>query len=124
VEIWVAETEQSTPVVTDDPRHADLHPRDLNGFAVMWCVADQAELANLAVRPGVRGRGVGSALLDRILERCANRGAETVFLEVRRSNDAARELYRSRGFRTVGVRKRYYQEPFEDACVMMCTLES
>ncbi len=107
VEIWVAED-----------------PSDLTGYAVMWCVADQAELANLAVRPELWGRGVGSALLDQVLDRCSNRGAETVFLEVRRSNQAAQDLYKSRGFRTVGVRKRYYKHPFEDACVMMCTLES
>lgn len=118
VEIWVAQAD----VGKQGAPQECAEPDDLTGYAVMWCVADQAELANLAVRPDLRGTGVGSALLDQILERCSRRGAETVFLEVRRSNEPAQDLYRSRGFRTVGVRKRYYRQPFEDACVMMCTL--
>lgn len=125
VEIWVAERPAAAAaerdVHTSDSR---AEGKDVTGYAVMWCFADQAELANLAVRPDLRGKGVGSALLDQVLDRCSDRGAESVFLEVRRSNDAAQDLYRSRGFRTVGVRKRYYQEPPEDACVMMCTLQS
>lgn len=118
VEIWVAQEDEA---MQGEPR--DVEGCDgLFGYAVMWCVTDQAELANLAVRPDQRGSGVGSALLDQILSRCLQRGVETVFLEVRRSNEPAQDLYRSRGFRMVGVRKRYYRKPFEDAVVMMCTL--
>lgn len=125
VEIWVAEEPlgASADLGVDDAS-SGRSQSDVKGYAVMWCFADQAELANLAVRPEQRGKGVGSALLDQVLDRCSDRGAESIFLEVRRSNGAAQELYRSRGFRTVGVRKRYYQEPPEDACVMMCTLHS
>ena len=118
VEIWVAQAD----VGKRSGALEGAAPDGVTGYAVMWCVADQAELANLAVRPDLRGTGVGSALLDQILNRCSQRGAESVFLEVRSSNEPAQDLYRSRGFRMVGVRKRYYREPFEDACVMMCTL--
>ena len=62
------------------------------GFAVFWWVMDQAELANLAVENGYRGRGIGGALLDRVLAEAAAVGAGTIFLEVRVSNDDARRI--------------------------------
>ncbi|HSG47720.1 MAG TPA: ribosomal protein S18-alanine N-acetyltransferase [Longimicrobiales bacterium] len=87
-------------------------------YAVLWCILDQAELANIAVRPEARGRGVGSALLDHILEVARERSVQSVFLEVRESNHVARELYARRGFVEVGVRRGYYDVPREDARVL------
>jgi len=101
-EVWVAETAEGVA-----------------GYAVMWCAADQAELANLAVRPDLRRHGIGAALLDRVLERCQALGATALFLEVRRSNQPAHALYLQRGFQSMGVRKNYYSDPREDAEVMM-----
>jgi ribosomal-protein-alanine N-acetyltransferase len=45
-------------------------------------------------------------------------GARRFFLEVRASNLAARELYASLGFTVHSTRKKYYQNPEEDALVM------
>ncbi|MDT8340447.1 MAG: ribosomal protein S18-alanine N-acetyltransferase [Longimicrobiales bacterium] len=87
-------------------------------YGVLWCAADQGELANLAVRADARGRGHGGALLDHLLAAAAAGGVRAVFLEVRASNDDARRLYRTRGFREVGVRAGYYRSPREDAVVM------
>ncbi|MGZ7144902.1 GNAT family N-acetyltransferase, partial [Streptococcus pyogenes] len=44
--------------------------------------------------------------------------SEPVFLEVRESNKAARGLYEKFGFKKVGLRKKYYQNPVEDAVLM------
>ena len=88
------------------------------GYAVLWIESDVAELGNLAVRPAFRGRGTGRALLDEVLGEAAAGGARTVFLEVRESNDAARQLYAGAGFGIVGVRSDYYVSPREDALVM------
>jgi ribosomal-protein-alanine N-acetyltransferase len=90
----------------------------LIGYAVAWYVADEAEIANIAVAPSARRRGVGAVLLDRLLEIAATFGARSVFLEVRESNEAARQLYASRRFEIAGRRTAYYRKPSEDALVM------
>lgn len=92
------------------------------GYVVAWFVADQGEIANIAVAPDQRGRGVGRALLDAALGEAAARGIRAVFLEVRDSNQRARELYASRGFEEIGRRRRYYRRPVEDAIVLRRTL--
>jgi ribosomal-protein-alanine N-acetyltransferase len=94
----------------------------LLGYAVAWYVADESEIANIAVAPDARRRGVGALLLDRILRAAAAFGARTVFLEVRESNEAARKLYEARGFEVAGKRAKYYRRPDEDALIMRRTL--
>ncbi len=91
---------------------------ELDAFAIALFAADEGELANLAVAPASRGRGRGARLLDDVLAVAAVRGARTVWLEVRESNVAARALYGSRGFMEVGRRRRYYDDPVEDALVL------
>ena len=94
----------------------------LLGYAVAWHAADEAEIANIAVAPDARRRGVGALLLDRILRSAADFGARTVFLEVRESNGVARKLYEVRGFEIAGRRKKYYRQPDEDALIMRLQL--
>jgi len=119
----------SDPWVLEGFRNLLDHPRakvevaiggdgGLLGYAVAWYVADESEIANIAVAPHARRRGVGSLLLDRILQAAADFGAKTVFLEVRESNDDARKLYEARGFEIAGRRPRYYRRPDEDALIM------
>jgi ribosomal-protein-alanine N-acetyltransferase len=99
-------------VAVDGPK------RDVVGHVVTWFVLDEAELANLAVLPAARGRGIGSALLGAALAAAEARGATTMYLEVRASNRAALALYGSRGFREVGRRPDYYRRPVEDALIL------
>lgn len=89
------------------------------GYAVVWWVLDQGELANLAVTEDFQGQGVGSALLDRLLSDARAHEVESLFLEVRMSNTRAQELYLSRGFVQVAVRKDYYRRPREDALILV-----
>lgn len=88
------------------------------GYVVAWFVADEGEIANLAVAPEGWGRGIGRALLDAALAEATQRGIESVYLEVRDSNARARRLYQSRGFEEVGRRSKYYRRPLEDAIVL------
>lgn len=92
------------------------------GYAVLWCVQDQGELANFAVAPALRRSGLGARLLERMLEVARERGVERVYLEVRVSNEAAIRLYRSFGFTEVGRRRQYYDKPVEDALLMAADL--
>ena len=107
-------------------RDSDLlvadHKGDLVGYAVFWAVLDQGELGNLAVDDEHRGEGIGSKLIQAVLERAHERGVHEIFLEVRKSNARAQDLYRAFGFSEVGRRKNYYLEPLEDALVMKLIL--
>jgi ribosomal-protein-alanine acetyltransferase len=85
------------------------------GFLVSREVAeDEREILNLAVAPEFRRQGVGRDLLAGLMAEA--RG--TIFLEVRASNLAARNIYKSMGFQEVGNRPGYYQNPLEPAIVM------
>lgn len=89
------------------------------GYCVGVKVADEAELANLAVDPSHRGTGVGAALVHAFLERVeAEPPLPAVYLEVRASNAAAQRLYARAGFVPAGVRRDYYERPREDALVL------
>lgn len=101
---------------------AEIPGEGIVGYTVLWSVMDEAELANLAVRVGFQGRGLGSVLLDRVLAEAEGRGIHRVFLEVRMSNERAFELYRSRGFDQVAIRESYYQNPTEDARILVLEL--
>jgi ribosomal-protein-alanine N-acetyltransferase len=97
---------------------------DVVGHGTLMRMADEAELATLAVAPEQRGRGIGGELLDRLLRAALDMGVRSVFLEVRASNEGAIALYRVRGFRHVGVRRQYYDRPPEDALVLRLRLPS
>ena len=92
------------------------------GYAVVWCVLDQGELANLAIAPSRRGSGLGAALLRQVITVSRERGVTKLFLEVRASNRRAIDLYLGFGFAEVGVRRNYYDDPREDALVMLAVL--
>lgn len=91
---------------------------DVLGYVVAWFVADEGEIANLAVARPAWGQGVGRALLDAALSEAASHGITAVYLEVRESNERARRLYESRRFEEVGRRRGYYRRPVEDAIVL------
>ena len=88
------------------------------GYAACWTVIDQSELGNVAVARDARGRGLGGALVDAVVERVRQRGARELFLEVRESNLGAQSVYLERGFTVVSRRRSYYSSPTEDALVM------
>jgi len=97
-------------------------PGSIMGYAVVWFAGPEGELGDLAVAPEWRRRGVGSALVSAVLEEANGRGATELYLEVRESNDGARQLYEVHGFEVVNRRPRYYTDPVEDALVMRRTL--
>jgi ribosomal-protein-alanine N-acetyltransferase len=94
------------------------------GYCIARWVADEAELLNLAVARDARRQGIGGQMLDATLAMLAQEGVSHVFLEVRDSNAAARELYASRGFHEMATRKGYYRNPIEDAVVLAWEHES
>jgi ribosomal-protein-alanine N-acetyltransferase len=96
----------------------------ISGFVVGRRVLEEAEVLNLAVNAGMRRQGEGKALLGELLKEFSKEKISRVFLEVRESNAGAIAFYRGQGFRAVGMRKDYYQEPMEPATVMELWLEN
>jgi [ribosomal protein S18]-alanine N-acetyltransferase len=90
----------------------------LAGYVVALVVGPDAEIADLAVAPSSRRRGVGQALMERAASELARRGVRSLYLEVRESNVGARTLYEANGFRPVGRRRGYYRQPVEDALLL------
>jgi [ribosomal protein S18]-alanine N-acetyltransferase len=114
-------SEASFRSLPDEPR-VDFYVAELEGriagYSVLWSLFDEGELANLAVSPDLRWKGIGRLMLREGLERLRRRGATKIFLELRASNEAARRLYESAGFSELHRRKGYYRRPVEDAIVM------
>jgi ribosomal-protein-alanine N-acetyltransferase len=92
------------------------------GYVVAHYAADEGEILNLGVTPAHRRRGIGRALIRRMLQLLAGRGVRHVFLEVRASNTEARRLYETLGFGEVARRARYYRRPVEDAVVLRAVM--
>ena len=88
------------------------------GYVIGHFAADEGEILNLGVAPAHRRKGIGRALVERMLATLRARGVRIVFLEVRESNTSARRLYEALGFREVARRARYYRRPVEDAVVL------
>lgn len=80
----------------------------LAGFILCRTAADESEILTLAVRPDLRGRGAGAALVDAAVTAARARGAASMFLEVAADNAAALSLYRRVGFVGAGARRAYY----------------
>lgn len=88
------------------------------GFIGASLTIDTADITNVAVLPAFRRRGIARTLLLSMETRLKEKGAREIFLEVRRSADAAVSLYKSAGFEEISVRRGYYREPREDALIM------
>ena len=93
------------------------------GFAGILVSMDTADIMNIAVLPEHRGGGIGGQLLECLLNQALQCDCCQMFLEVRESNQSARNLYVKYGFVQIAVRKNYYSDPVEHGIVMQKTLE-
>jgi ribosomal-protein-alanine N-acetyltransferase len=112
--------EVSTRSVAGDEAGPGDDDRELVGYLICSRYDTIWHVMNVSVDPDRRRRGIASALLSALIGRIDDAEAQ-ITLEVRRSNHGAIELYERFGFRSVGVRRRYYQDSGEDAVVMWRT---
>ena len=96
-----------------------LSDGEVVGYIIGRKIIPEGEIYRIAVREDKRERGIGYRLLSYALKTEGGLGVETVFLEVRSRNAAARALYLSYGFKEMGIRKNYYQNPPDDAVIMI-----
>jgi ribosomal-protein-alanine acetyltransferase len=107
---WVVEEDQIQQ--PEDNWEAD--PR-LFGFLIAHRINDVWELENLIINTAARRQGLGTLLVTQLLAYSRETLASAIFLEVRESNRAARDLYEKIGFKKAGLRKNYYSSPQENA---------
>ena len=90
----------------------------VTGHCIYFFVPDNAEIISLAVTPEKRRMGYGRDLVYNVIERAKENNCKEVYLEVRKSNEAAISLYTSIGFHQVGERKNLYSKPEDDGLIM------
>jgi len=105
-----------------DPHHnffvAEANGR-LIGYAGLWVEGNRAHIAKLAVHESHRRRGIGMAMLQHLLDHSRRLGLAEAYLEVRRGNLAAQDLYRRAGFRFDRVQANAYPDDGEDAMIFV-----
>lgn len=89
------------------------------GFVLMLPVLDEIHLLNICVAKAWQGKGWGQCLLDYVKKIAQTAHAKKIYLEVRVSNEVAKQLYLKNGFEEIGRRVNYYREKNgkEDAIV-------
>jgi [ribosomal protein S18]-alanine N-acetyltransferase len=97
--------------VSDDDRGA-------SGFLVARRLVLETEILNFAVRPDRRRQGIGTKLIETVIQWSKGLGVEGVMLEVRASNAVAIRFYEGHGFTAAGRRPRYYTNPSDDALLL------
>ena len=88
------------------------------GFVIFHTASGSSEIYNIAVERGQARLGVGTALMNGVVELSRGDGALKLTLEVRKSNTGALGFYKHFRFRIAGERLNYYSNPIEDAYVM------
>ena len=88
------------------------------GHCIYFTVPNDLEIISIAVAPDKRGNGYGKALLEDIINTATETGIDNIFLEVRKSNNAAIAMYENSGFFAVGERPNFYDKPVEDGIIM------
>jgi ribosomal-protein-alanine N-acetyltransferase len=79
-----------------------------NGFIVYRSVVDEAEIITIGVNPEMQRKGIATAMIGIIENILKNQGVKKIFLEVSSTNIAGQKLYKSTGFKNVGLRPKYY----------------
>ena len=87
------------------------------GFAGIILLPDNAEITNIVTKKSERKKGIGSLLLEKLIEMAKNEKKENISLEVNENNISARNLYEKYKFEIVGMRKKYYSGK-ENAIIM------
>ncbi|AGS40784.1 Ribosomal-protein-alanine N-acetyltransferase RimI [Cycloclasticus zancles 78-ME] len=96
------------------------------GYVILSVAVGEAHILNICLDPAYQGKGLGRQFLKEVLIIAKKKNANSVFLEVRPSNTAAVQLYKTAGFKKIGKRKNYYPaaDGKEDALVLSLDLTS
>lgn len=90
---------------------------EIIGFGGIWFSVDDIHITNIVVKKTYRNQKIGSLILNTLINMCKNKVQKSITLEVNSSNIPAQKLYQKFGFKTAGIRKKYYNNT-EDAIIM------
>jgi len=88
------------------------------GYCGFWLILEEAHITTIAIHPDLRKQGLGEQLLQKMIDTGYEKNAKWFTLEVRASNIAAQNLYYKYDFKSLGLRRKYYQDNEEDAMIM------
>ncbi len=98
--------------------------KEMVGFLGLWLILDEAHIANIAVKPTYRKKGIGHLLMNFGEQLAVQARCKTIVLEVGISNSIALDFYKQRGYKVTYRRKNYYAHSFEDAYEMIKELNN
>lgn len=88
------------------------------GYVGSQTVLGETDMMNIAIHPDHRKRGIATELIEALIQGLTERGSHSLMLEVRSTNEPAKNLYAKMGFDAVGIRRNYYRNPREDALIL------
>lgn len=90
---------------------------EIVGFAGIWISIDEAHVTNIVTKKDLRKNGIGSTLLEELINLSKNLNLVSITLEVNENNLDAIKLYEKFGFEKLGIRKKYYNNT-DNALIM------
>ena len=133
-ECHVAQVAELEKICFSDPWSEKSVASELNNPLALWLVAEEndrvagyigsqtvvgeSDMMNVAVHPDFRRKGLAEELVVSLVEELKKLESHCLTLEVRASNEPAKQLYEKLGFQQVGCRKNYYRNPKEDALIL------
>lgn len=115
---WSVDSIQETLAQKQALKLVAYEDKKLIGYLFLYYVLEEGEIARIAVCSEYRRKGVGERMLIELQTLCEDNGITRMMLEVRESNEAAISFYIGHGFKTDGVRKKFYKDPAEDGILM------
>ena len=98
------------------------HDSEIIGFIIFSPINPEAHILSISVTKKIQSKGVGSLLLQSMLDQCAAMNNKKIFLEVRTSNLQAINFYQKFGFSKDAIRDNYYTDNSEDALLMSLSI--
>ena len=98
------------------------HDSEIIGFIIFSPINPEAHILSISVTKKIQSKGVGSLLLQSMLDQCAAMNYKKIFLEVRTSNLQAINFYQKFGFSKDAIRDNYYTDNLEDALLMSLSI--
>ena len=88
------------------------------GYVGSQTVMGETDMMNVAVHPDYRKQGIATGLITELIGALKKQESHCLTLEVRASNEPAKNLYKILDFEEIGIRKNYYRNPREDALIL------
>lgn len=110
-------------VAAEEVREDRVGPGEVVGYAGLWFDGELSQIMTIGVATEAQHDGIGSRLLQALIDHSRTLGARGLLLEVAVTNTPAIAMYEKFGFARLGVRKRYYQPEDVDAWTMRLDLD-